>query len=79
MGESYALPTKDENIETLPLDIIQKHVLTFLDTARILNNNEFYVTALGTGLAGYTHAEIAPLFKGHPENCIMPPEWLEYL
>jgi len=79
MGRSYAIPTKDWKIETMELEHINHHVKVFLDFATAFDAVEFYVTALGTGLAGYTHADIAPLFKGAPPNCIMPPEWKEYL
>lgn len=78
-GDSYAIPTKDWNIQTMRLDHINHHVQVFLDVARMFDAIEFYVTALGTGLAGYRHADIAPMFKGHPRNCIMPPEWKDYL
>lgn len=34
----------------------------------------------GTGLAGFTHAEMAPLFRGcHSSNCVLPEEWKEFL
>ena len=35
----------------------------------------FFVTAIGTGLAGYSHEEIAPMFKDAPDNCVLPIEW----
>lgn len=33
------------------------------------------MTAIGTGLAGYTADDIAPMFYGYPENCLMPDEF----
>lgn len=78
-GQTYAIPTKDWNIETLSIKAIRPHVEVFCDYARTHWKDTFFVTALGTGLAGYTHKDIAPLFRDVPGNCRMPPEWLEYL
>lgn len=75
---SYAIPTKDENIETMPLDQIFPHVQKFLEYAKKHSAETFFVTALGTGLAGYTHDDIAPMFQGVSSNCIMPPEWRRF-
>ena len=32
-------------------------------------------TAIGTGLAGYEHTDIAPMFVNVPPNCSLPDEW----
>jgi hypothetical protein len=75
-GNSYAIPTKDERLRTLPLDAIKRHVDTFLGVARSAPDGiVFKVTAIGTGLAGYKHEQIAPMFKGAPANCALPDEW----
>lgn len=78
-GQSYGIPTKDERIRTLPLWRIEWHVIRFLDFARNRPDLTFEVTPIGTGLAGYTHDEIAPLFVGAPSNCLMPQEWRHIL
>jgi hypothetical protein len=78
-GMSYAIPTKDWDINTMSLRHIQEHVGGFLQYARARPNLRFLVTAIGTGLAGYQHSDIAPMFKGAPPNCVMPDEWKEYL
>lgn len=77
-GNSYAIPTKDYNLKTLPLGVIRMYVREFLDYARINQGLSFKVTAIGTGLAGYSHQEIAPMFQDAPDNCILPNEWKEY-
>jgi hypothetical protein len=79
MGKSYALPTKDENIETLPLRIISNEVTRFLQVARAHPTLEFFITRVGCVLAGYSDAEIAPLFKNAPPNCDFPEEWKPYI
>ncbi len=76
-GGSYAIPTKDKNIKTLSLDKIKIHVDKFIDYNRN-TNLPFFVTAIGTGLAGYKHSQIAPMFKG-ARRCWFPKEWEKYL
>jgi hypothetical protein len=75
-GDSYAIPTKDRNLKTLPLDIIKQYVDEFLIFATSNPDLTFQVTAIGTGLAGYKHKDIAPMFKNAPANCILPKEWI---
>ncbi len=78
-GGSYAIPTKDERIQTLPLGEIEAHVRRFLAYAADHPTMEFEVTPIGCGLAGYTPPEIAPMFRGAPANCVLPREFLEVL
>jgi len=78
-GKSYAIPTKDKNIKALPLSEIHKRVLDFVDFTKNNPNKKFYVTAIGTGLAGYKHSEIAPMFKGCGFNCRFSEVWRKYL
>lgn len=75
-GFSYGIPTKDFKVNTLPLDLIAPYVDQFLDFARANPDMTFAVTRIGCGLAGYKDEDIAPLFYGFPDNCIMPPEWM---
>ena len=74
-GNAYAIPTKDEKLRTLPLDRIQSYVSMFIEYARMTPQSKFQVTAIGTGLAGYRHEDIAPMFKDAPCNCQLPDEW----
>lgn len=78
-GRSYAIPTKDFNIQTMPLDIIKLYVDAFLMYAKHVQDEEFFVTRIGCGLAGYNDSDIAPLFKGVSDNCSMPENWKQYL
>lgn len=75
MGMAYAIPTKDENLMTLPLDAIQDFVQKFITYAQCHTEMQFFVTRIGCGLAGYTDREIAPLFKEAPANCELPHGW----
>lgn len=78
-GSSYAIPTKDSSIRTLPLVDIQSAVQTFLRYALRHPELTFNVTAIGCGLAGYEPAQIAPFFALAPENCKLPPEFIAVL
>lgn len=73
-GHSYAIPTKDAYLRTLPLETIQKYVNDFLTFAR-QSNFTFEVTRIGCGLAGYKNEQIAPMFANAPPNCVLPIEW----
>jgi len=78
-GSSYAIPTKDFEIRTLPLPIIRVYVDRFVAYASENSDLTFFVTSIGCGLAGYEPAAIAPLFKGAPETCSFPDTWEERL
>lgn len=56
-GQSYAIPTMQGGIET-----IKPYVDQFIDLAWEWDQNTFYVTRIGCGIAGFTDEEIAPLF-----------------
>lgn len=74
-GSSYAIPTKDGSLNTLCLKQIAAYVGEFLIYARSRPELSFYVTRVGCGLAGYSDADISPLFAGAPENCKLPDGW----
>jgi hypothetical protein len=74
-GDSYAIPTKGWKLETLPLWMIKGFVNEFLAYAHKYHFLRFQLTPIGCGLAGYTRAEIEPLFCGGLPNIIWPPEW----
>lgn len=78
-GDSFAIPTKNEDIRTLPLDMINAYVCGFLAYATGKRKLKFMVTRIGCGLAGYTDAQIAPMFTGAPLNCIFDEKWRVHL
>jgi hypothetical protein len=78
-GQAYAIPTKGYSLEVLPLHTIEQYVNDFLAYAEKHKDLRFQVTAIGTGLAGYKHEEIAPFFKGAPKNCILPEQWKQFI
>ena len=74
-GESYAIPTKDWNLRTLDLRSIESHVRQFIKFARENPQMKFQLTPIGCGLAGYSHNQIAPLFRDAPANVSLPREF----
>lgn len=82
-GSAWAIPTKDKQIRTLSLAKIKVYVEHFLAYAKLAQHKhperKFFVTRVGCGLAGYTDAEIAPLFEGAPPNCSFAEQWRKYL
>jgi len=78
-GMTYAIPTKNHDIKTLPIEKIVPYVDRFKKLTLQYPKAQFFVTRIGCGLAGYKDAEIAPLFKGCGPNCSFPIQWEEYL
>lgn len=78
-GNSFAIPTKDLDIRTLPLEAIKRYVKFFIDYAMENRDLDFMVTRIGCGLAGYTDNDIAPLFAGAPDNCVLPEGWRDII
>lgn len=62
-GKSFAVPTKDLNVQTLPILTINNYIRSFLYFAAARKDLSFQVTQLGCGLAGFQAVDIAPLFQ----------------
>ncbi len=56
-GQSYAIPTMQGGVDT-----IRPYVDRFIDLAYEWDENTFWVTRIGCGIAGFKDEEIAPLF-----------------
>lgn len=74
-GDSYAIPTKDERLRSLPLEEIRKGVDRFIGFAAMADSMIFELTPIGCGLAGYSPDQIAPMFDNAPPNVEKPPEF----
>lgn len=79
IGNSFAIPTKDEFINTLDINMINAYVCGFLAYAKGHRKVLFQVTRIGCGLAGFKDKDIAPLFEGASKNCYFDLEWEPYL
>jgi hypothetical protein len=78
-GKSYAIPTKDSNLNVLDLEVIQLYVRQFLSYAKQNHQETFNVVSIGCGLAGFRPEQIAPMFRGHPMNVILTDEFNQVL
>jgi hypothetical protein len=70
-GQSYAIPTMGG------IDEIKLYVRQFLEIAVLLSQFTFLMTAIGTGIAGYSTEEMKALFMNVPSNIILPEEWIK--
>lgn len=79
--QCYAIPTKDHKLRVRPLEHIALSVDTFTMHAAENPEDNFSVTAIGCGLAGYSPKEIAPLFRAASRlpNVSLPQEFWEVL
>lgn len=75
-GRSYAIPTMHGGVAE-----IKPYVDGFIDYAREHPELRFLLTRIGCGIAGFTDAEIAPLFRAALPlpNVYFPARWLELL
>lgn len=78
-GTSFAIPTKDRYLKTLTLYEIQTYCEGFINKAIETPELTYYITDVGCGLAGYSPYQIAPLFRGAPDNCIFPISFKDWL
>lgn len=74
-GDSFAIPTKDVDIQTMPLERIEGYVKGFLAYAEGHPKVQFKITRIGCGLAGLRDEDIAPMFKNAPKNCYFDEVW----
>lgn len=74
-GNAYAIPTKDAQLKPLSLERIKVFVDDFLSYADAHPADQFFLTRIGCGLAGYTDHDIAPMFRMAPRNVLRPKGW----
>lgn len=77
-ARSFAIPTKRTPDEVLSLTDIARNVWKFKRYAREHETVAFAVTRIGCGYAGYTDADIAPMFADAPDNCDLPEGWRDF-
>ena len=72
-GQSYAINTMDSEDEMF------KQIERFLKFAEDHQELTFLVTEIGCGIAGYSPEQIAPHFKDHSKNVILPDSFAQIL
>lgn len=65
-GQSYAIDTMSG------LGVFEEQAGRFLEFARAHPELRFLMTEVGCGIAGYTPEQVAPFFRGAPENVVLP-------
>ncbi len=82
MGQANGLQGKSYGIDSMSgLNRLKSCVMAFIMFAEDHPNLTFYVTAVGTGIAGMKPKEVAPLFKDclEMENVYLPKSFIECL
>lgn len=72
-GQSYAINTMDSKDEMF------EQIERFLKFAEEHQELTFLVTEIGCGIAGYSPEQIAPHFKDHSKNVILPDSFTQIL
>jgi hypothetical protein len=81
MGTCYAIPTKETPYKSMGLLEINTYVAEFMLHSQNHKDNYYIVTPIGTGLAGHSACDIAPMFRlvVHAKNVKLPAEFEHYL
>lgn len=74
-GNSFAIPTRDFSVRTLPFEAVEFYVKRFLEFANQNHHMTFQLTPIGCGLAGFSVSRIAPLFVAAPSNVLLPENY----
>lgn len=76
-GQGNGLQGQSYGIDTMSgFETIEHEVARFLEFAGEHPQLRFLVTKIGCGIAGYTPARIAPLFRSVPGNVVLPAEFV---
>jgi hypothetical protein len=76
-GQGNGLQGQSYGIDTMSgFETIEREVARFLEFAGEHPEFRFLVTKIGCGIAGYTPAQVAPLFSGVPANVVLPEEFV---
>ena len=77
-GSCYAFPTKDRQIQTLPIKTIKKAIAHFIVCCHKHPEKTFLLTKVGCGLAGLKIEQVAEAFKEFAplqSNIVLPKEF----
>lgn len=72
-GRTYAIDTMSG------LDTLGAEARVFVEYAASHPELRFLLTPVGCGIAGYTPAQVAPLFTGLPPNVTVPASFVPHL
>lgn len=72
-GQSYAIPTLDKEMKQVPLEKIKTYLGALVFDAIVKKDKIFYLTPIGTGIAGYSISDLESILPELPKNII--PTW----
>jgi hypothetical protein len=75
-GQTYAFPTLGFDMDKRSKESLKTSVDKFFMCAQQNKDKEFLMTAVGTGIAGFTLHYMESLFKNPPANVVLP-NWNE--
>jgi len=82
-GDSFGIPTcsKPTNLpdHEISVDKLFYYIKAFIMWAEMYPEEEFQVTQIGCGLAGWKKEQVAPMFGTAPANCLFDTEWKPFL
>lgn len=70
-GQSYAIPTLDADFKKLPLLAIKYYLKEFAEFAEKNQVKTFYLTPIGTGIAGFSQKEIKSILPKFSKNVVV--------
>ena len=79
MRDSYAIPVKSKNLQSLPIPTLQDNVARFFEHVKSCPRERFYITKVGCGTGEYKDELVAPLFMDAPPNCSFSADWKHHL
>lgn len=74
-GQSYAIPTMDENMRPLSLGTIKYFLEEMEKLAALHPEKEFLLTPIGTGIAGHSLEEIKNILPQFSSNVVLIGDW----
>jgi hypothetical protein len=80
-GKSFAIPSLDYDMSKISSKDLAAFVSKFAAFAEVNPQLTFLVTEIGCGIAGFSHAEIAPMFKDAYgiDNIALPQSFVDVL
>lgn len=77
-GDSFAIPTKDYDLNPLDVGLIKAYFEDFVEYARENHDTMFFLTPIGCGLAGNDPREIMQMMYGVgiPRNVVLSSSWV---
>lgn len=86
MGRSFGVPTKDENIRSIPFGMLDIYIGHLCASAKLNPSKNFFVTRIGCGLAGNSDKDMAKMIRRIAtemqydlRNCSFAEEWKPFM